>query len=44
MRGILLRIVRSSFFGNLLPIVFDSSKYLYWVQNSPFVQMKKDKR
>lgn len=22
------------------PLVFDSNKYLQWVQNSPFVQMK----
>lgn len=26
------------------PLFFDSSKYLQWVQNSPFVQMKKDQK
>ena len=26
------------------PLFFDSSKYLYWVQNSPFVQMKKGQK
>lgn len=26
------------------PLFFDSSKYLQWVQNSPFVQMKKEQK
>lgn len=26
------------------PLFFDSNKYLYWVQNSPFVQMKKGQK
>lgn len=26
------------------PLFFDSNKYLQWVQNSPFVQMKKDQK
>lgn len=40
MRNMVLCIMQNSFFGNLLSIVFDSNKYLYWVQNSSFVQMK----
>lgn len=26
------------------PLFFDSNKYLYWAQNSPFVQMKKGQK
>ena len=26
------------------PLFFNSNKYLYWVQNSPFVQMKKGQK
>lgn len=26
------------------PLFFDSNKYLYWVQNSPFVQMSEDQK
>ena len=35
---------KSFFIEKYYPLFFDSSKYLMWVQNSPFVQMKKGQK